>query len=133
MYVTGLLPLTGMFETVVFVAFCVALLAVWFALLPILRPGLESAWRLSGREAGFRESRGRRLRSGLLALLFGMLIVLVFIALARGEWRDKLVLQIGWHGNGLFDLLPHACWGRGAIGHIAIVWLLGMCLLLATV
>jgi ABC-type transport system involved in cytochrome c biogenesis permease subunit len=41
-YVTGLVPLTGMFETVVFVALYAALLGLWFAMLPLwwpARPG----------------------------------------------------------------------------------------------
>jgi ABC-type transport system involved in cytochrome c biogenesis permease subunit len=38
-YVTGLVPLTGMFETVVFVALYAALLGLWFALLPLWWPG----------------------------------------------------------------------------------------------
>ncbi len=37
-YVTGLVPLTGMFETVVFVALYAALLGLWFALLPLCWP-----------------------------------------------------------------------------------------------
>ena len=37
-YITGLVPLTGMFETVVFVALYAALLGLWFALLPLFWP-----------------------------------------------------------------------------------------------
>ena len=36
-YITGLVPLTGMFETVEFVALYAALLGLWFALLPLWR------------------------------------------------------------------------------------------------
>ena len=36
-YITGLVPLTGMFETVVFVALYAAVLGLWFALLPLTR------------------------------------------------------------------------------------------------
>ena len=36
-YITGLVPLTGMFETVVFVALYAALVGLWFALKPLLR------------------------------------------------------------------------------------------------
>jgi ABC-type transport system involved in cytochrome c biogenesis permease subunit len=35
--ITGLVPLTGMFETVIFVSIYAALLGLWFALLPTLR------------------------------------------------------------------------------------------------
>ncbi len=37
-YVTGLVPLTGMFETVEFVALYAGLLGLWFALSPLWRP-----------------------------------------------------------------------------------------------
>ena len=36
-YITGLVPLTGMFETVVFVALYAALVGLWFTLKPLLR------------------------------------------------------------------------------------------------
>ena len=53
-YVTGLVPLTGMFETVVFVALYAALLGLWFALLPLWWPsgrrpdGQPHATRMDG-------------------------------------------------------------------------------------
>jgi hypothetical protein len=42
-YITGLVPLTGMFETVVFVALYAALLGIWFAVLPLVWRGRRSA------------------------------------------------------------------------------------------
>ncbi len=46
-YITGYTAVTNMFETVVFVAYTVALLGVWFTLLPLLWPGMAAAWRLT--------------------------------------------------------------------------------------
>ncbi|MFZ5829246.1 MAG: cytochrome c biogenesis protein CcsA [Planctomycetota bacterium] len=46
--ITGLVPLTGMFETVVFVAACVTLMGLAFALTPLFAPGLRAAWKLTG-------------------------------------------------------------------------------------
>ena len=51
MYVIGTVPLTGMFETVVFIAICVALLAVGFTLEPLFARGLQAAWQMTGRSA----------------------------------------------------------------------------------
>ena len=48
-YVTGLVPLTGMFETVVFVALYAALLGLWFALRPVFWPGKEEPLGIAGR------------------------------------------------------------------------------------
>ena len=45
--ITGMIPVTNMFETVLFVAATVALLGLWFGILPILWPGLGRAWRLT--------------------------------------------------------------------------------------
>ena len=46
-YITGLVPLTGMFETVEFVALYAALLGLWFACVPLLRPRNEG-WAIHG-------------------------------------------------------------------------------------
>ena len=46
-YITGYVAVTNMFETVVFVAYTVALFGVWFAVLPLLWPGMVAAWRLT--------------------------------------------------------------------------------------
>lgn len=43
--ITGRAPVTNMFETVVFVAVAVALLGLWFALLPLTGRGLRAAWQ----------------------------------------------------------------------------------------
>ncbi|MFW5692956.1 MAG: cytochrome c biogenesis protein CcsA, partial [Thermoguttaceae bacterium] len=66
-YITGYTAVTNMFETVVFVAYTVALLGVWFTLLPLLRPGMVAAWRLTALppplRALFPALRGARRRS----------------------------------------------------------------------
>jgi len=46
-YITGWAPVTNMFETVIFVALVVALLAIWFVLYPMFGPGLLAAWRMT--------------------------------------------------------------------------------------
>jgi len=45
--ITGRAPVATMFETVIFVALVVALLGLWFTLLPLLAGGLRLGWRLS--------------------------------------------------------------------------------------
>lgn len=45
--ITGLVPLTGMFETVVFMGLATALLGIWFVFSPLLWPGLRAGWRLA--------------------------------------------------------------------------------------
>lgn len=46
-YVTQWAPVTNMYETVVWVAFCVSILGAWFLLLPLAWQGIKDAWRLT--------------------------------------------------------------------------------------
>jgi ABC-type transport system involved in cytochrome c biogenesis permease subunit len=45
--VTGWAPVTNMYETVVFVPWVIAALAIWFVLLPLTWTGISDAWRLT--------------------------------------------------------------------------------------
>lgn len=45
--ISGWAPVTNMYETMIFVPFVVSLLGAWFALLPVLWPGLQNAWRMT--------------------------------------------------------------------------------------
>jgi ABC-type transport system involved in cytochrome c biogenesis permease subunit len=45
--ITGWAPVTNMYETVIFVPYVVAILGLWFLLLPLLWPGISHAWRLT--------------------------------------------------------------------------------------
>jgi ABC-type transport system involved in cytochrome c biogenesis permease subunit len=136
-YVTRLLPLTGMFETVVFVALCVALLGVWFTLLPLTWPGLSAAWRLTAFPVGRLESppgeaalslwgpRWWSVGKWLLLLPRGYLMYWVFIKLARTPQTLS---------DGYFNLLPKSDIGSSmpTISNLT-VWLLGLCVLLLCV
>jgi len=46
-YVTGWAPVTGMFESVVFVALVAAILGLWFTLQPLVGVALHGAWRIT--------------------------------------------------------------------------------------
>ena len=117
-YVTGWAPVTGMFETVVYVALVGATLGVWFTILPLLRSGLRSAWLLSAApgtwEAGaaVRQSIAweRRYwpRSGWLCLAprAGLMYV-VFTRLALAPY--------GSGGAPLFHLLPRISVGAACL------------------
>ncbi len=73
-YVSGLVPLTGMFETVVFVALSVALLGLWFALLPLL------ALARHGVPARMEEVLGRRFFALSGAIVSFVAMVLAYYA-----------------------------------------------------
>jgi len=137
MYVTGLVPMTGMFETVVFAALCVALLGLWFTLLPLTWPGLKAAWRLT---AAPRTWEARRLAEEdtalwkpswwsagewILLLPRAVLTYWVFIRLARFP-ADP--------GKGYLDLWPKTAAGSSFPGvNDFVVWLVGLCVLLLAI
>jgi ABC-type transport system involved in cytochrome c biogenesis permease subunit len=52
-YVTQWAPVTNMYETVIWVAFCVSILGAWFLLLPLVWPGLKDAWRATALPGSF--------------------------------------------------------------------------------
>jgi len=52
--ISGWVPVTSMFESVVFVALTVSLLGLWFALVPVLWPGIRDAWQSTALPAGIR-------------------------------------------------------------------------------
>ena len=126
-YITGLVPLTGMFESVVFVSLCVALLGLWFALLPLLWPGLQTAWQLTALPV--RAGRGEPLRQRtirwILFALRGMLMVGIFLGITRFPGRPA---------NGLFDLVPPIALGASmpSVNEV-LVWLAGLGVLAAAV
>jgi len=45
--ITGWAPVTNMYETIVMMAFAVAIWGVWYALYPLLQPALQLAWTYS--------------------------------------------------------------------------------------
>lgn len=137
-YITGLVPLTGMFETTVFVALCVAVLGLWFALLPIVRPGWLLAWRLTAlpsslnilarkqKDHASRASEADPSWAGMVRwpnlLLRAGLIYWLFI---------KLVIFPNRPGVGYFNLLPKTNLGQSlpTAGSL-MVWIVGSCVLL---
>ena len=129
-YITSLVPLTGMFETVVFVALCVALLGLWFALTPLLWPGLQTAWRLTRVGCVLARTResppaGAWVQAPTLQALRVVLMVLVFLVLAR--WPNSF-------GLGIFDLWPASALGATMpSANDVLVWLCGLCILAAAV
>ena len=46
-WITGWIPVTNMYETIILAAFSASLLGLWYALSPLLYPAIVLAWRLS--------------------------------------------------------------------------------------
>jgi ABC-type transport system involved in cytochrome c biogenesis permease subunit len=133
--VTGLVPLTNMFESVAFVAMSVALLGIWFALLPLFWPGLRLAWRLTALPLPWRTAapspedaallRPERWRPVQAALGVARLVLvgLTFCWLARLSPDSAF---------GYFDIALRldsaATWSQNL--NDAVVWAVGWCVLL---
>jgi ABC-type transport system involved in cytochrome c biogenesis permease subunit len=137
-YITGLVPLTGMFETTVFVALCVAVLGLWFAMLPIVWPGWQLAWRLTSLPACLNYwTRLRKNHANPVAenepSWAGILqwLNLIFRAGLTYWLFIKLVVFPGRSGVGYFNLLPKTNLGESlpTIGGV-MVWIVGWCVLL---
>ncbi len=45
--ITGWVPVTNMFETIIFVGLTSAMMGTWFTLSPMLNPGIIAAWRMT--------------------------------------------------------------------------------------
>ena len=127
-YITGWAPVTGMFETVVYVALVGAMLGVWFTILPLLRAGLHSAWTLTAAPGTWETAwRGRGPDSGYLFLIPRVLLMgAIFNRLARVPY-----------GSGeapLFHLLPRISDGASLPSVMELMtWLTGLCVLTAAV
>lgn len=123
-YITGWLPLTGMFESVALVGLGVALLGTWFTLLPVVWPGLRLGWQRSAfplrrGEAGAGTALGWLAQGPKLAVAASLL------------W----VLSLGGCGWPVyFDLLPRRAIGAAlpSLDNV-IVWAVGLAVLLGMI
>lgn len=135
MFITGWAPVTNMFETVIFVALVVALLGLWFVLLPLLWPGLRSAWRMTAMpltwEASPVETDPARLLSARAAGVGNWLLLAPRIALAAGVVYLFTQQSYGQgEGYRVISLLPKGDAGTAALTvNDIITWLVGLAVL----
>ena len=109
--ITGMIPVTNMFETVLFVAATVALLGLWFGILPILWPGLGRAWRLTAMpwpkkcndQAAESDLTWSLARVSILAVRAVLVVGMVYV-LAIGDYNPSGDGSVLW-------LLPKASGG----------------------
>lgn len=136
--ITGWAPVTNMYETVIFVPFVVSLLGGWFALLPLLWPGLKNGWRMTAIPGSW---EAKPLSAEQAALMqpgawnaSGWLFVLP---------RAVLGLLVGW----MLSWAPYAAGDRTIINLLPVVdagqswpdlndwvtWAVGLCVLIPSV
>ena len=136
--ITGWAPVTNMFETVVFVALVVAMLGVWFTLLPLIWPGLSAAWRSTAfpflREATGLDDKQIELMSQERWNLFGWLMALPRLALMGMVFY---LLSYADYGSGenltVISLTPKADVGSSMPTlNSLLTWAVGMCVLAAS-
>ncbi len=132
--ITRLLPLTGMFESVVFMALCVGVLGLWFTLLPLLRDGWQMAWRLTAVPAGWEaipldeQHLQWCPRQCWTALNWGLLLPRVVLSVLAFLWLARTSPQAQ---RGYFDLVPplDSTASPGTIVAGWLVWAVGLCVL----
>jgi ABC-type transport system involved in cytochrome c biogenesis permease subunit len=132
MHVTGLIPLTGMFETVVFVALAVVILGLGFALWPLAQFGLSNAWNMTAFSRKKHDFDAKNAATSnkpvspamrwTWRVLRGMLTAVLFYLIVR--WPGRV-------DGGIFDLLPQSALGTSAPSiNDVLVWLGGICIVL---
>jgi len=120
--IAGWVPVTSMFESVVFVALTVSFLGLWFALAPVLWPGIQDAWRMTAlpKRSPTPENIANWVfllpRIGLMGLTFYML---VFAGLGTG-------------GNPIIRLWPRID-SVSQIVNGLLTWAVGWCVLVPSV
>ena len=137
--ITGRAPVTNMFETVVFVALVVALLGLWFTLLPLTGCGVRAAWRLAAvpgtreaaplgpEELSLLSERAWRTANWLLLAPRAALAYFVYAAFALVPYGEK-------EGSTAISLLPRADVGASmpTVSDLA-VWIVGLAVLVLCV
>ena len=133
-HITGLVPVTGMFETVVFTALCVSLLGIWFALLPLLWPGLTAAWRLTAApltwEAGVLSGQQAALMEPRTWSTANRILLLPRLALAAAVFIPLSLWPYGSANSPIFSLGPKTDGGASfpTWNHL-LTWAVGLCVL----
>lgn len=139
--ITGFAPVTGMYETVIYVPFFVSLLGMWFALLPLTWEGLTHSWRMTALPGtwettplNFDQQRIASptawtlggavaivLRLGLMALTFWLLAVAPY---AAGDRQIINLLPVADVGSGSYTFNDFLTWAVGLCVLIPSVWFL---------
>ncbi|MCA9269508.1 MAG: cytochrome c biogenesis protein CcsA, partial [Planctomycetales bacterium] len=105
--VTEWAPVTNMYETVVFVPTVIAVLGLWFLLLPLLWTGISDAWRLTAIpltwEAGTLDERRLSMMSPEFWMIPGLLLAPVRIVLSVFGF---VLVSIRAYGDGGQPILP---------------------------
>lgn len=139
-HITGLAPLTGMFETVVISALCVALMGAAFTLLPLVSGGVRLGWRLTALphtpEATPWQSVLPEGASPTPWAVAGAVFAPLRVAAAAGVALSLARVPGVWEGGrfGYFSALPRAdASGMGYSANSLIVWVVSLVVLLAAV
>lgn len=137
--ITGWVPVTNMFETVVFVALVGAMLGLWFTLLPLLWPGMTRAWRMASMPRlirlaarGTSESASPAGRGEFLA---NWILLLPQLYLMYRLFRALTLESYGSGGEApIISLLPATDVGSSVpTGNDVLTWAVGWCVLVPTV
>lgn len=158
-HITGLVPVTNMFETVVFSALVVAAMGAWFTLLPLIWPGLLAAWQMtglprlrktatSGDEAAGEGPgvRGSCSTDGQNHRTANWLLILLRVLLSYGIFYALSLVPYGASGEPIFSLLPKTdvgsslptlsnllAWIAGLTVNSVLTWSVGLCVLAVSV
>jgi ABC-type transport system involved in cytochrome c biogenesis permease subunit len=149
--VTRWAPVTGMYETVIYVPTFITLLGLWFTLLPAVWPGLKRAWRWtaipfsweatpSEPEETSDGAPGRRGRDAVAERtsdsesMINWLMLLPRLLLMGVVYWLLAVAPYAAGGRTIVNVLPVTDVGSSVpSGNNLLVWFVGMCVLLPSV
>jgi len=136
--ITGDSPVTNMFETMVFVAWCVGFLGLWFSLQPLFWPGLSLSWRLAAfpftwEEKPLEEAHEQLISFGK-ARFWSLLAVIPRLALMGVVYWALVIVKYG-EGKPLpiINLAPQTGYGASLpTADALLTWAAAMCVLVCS-
>ncbi len=147
-YITGYVSVTNMFESVVFMAYTVAFLGVWFTLVPLLWPGILAAWRITAlpppllaalagvwRMVARRKARGVSGEAAPSGVAWAQwLLLLPQLAMMAALITVLTMFPYGSGGRAIFRLLPNVDPGQMLpTTSDLLAWIAGLAVLAPTV
>ncbi|MBN1589831.1 MAG: hypothetical protein JW888_09985, partial [Pirellulales bacterium] len=128
--ITGMVPITNMYETVLFVGLTVALFGLWFALLPFVWPVLGAAWRVTAIAPTPQAAASAGLSGDLARWYWRAMPVLRVILTVAFVYVLAVAPNNPSEDAPIFPLLP--TFASGAIGDVLgaiTIWLVGLSVL----
>lgn len=137
MLITGWAPVTGMYESVIYVPLMAAGVGVWFCLLPLTWNGFKAAWRMTALPGTWESSELTDDELAVAAperwLPLQMVLLLPRAALSALTFAVLAVWPYAAGDRTIVNLLPNHDTGASPDFNSVLTWLVGLAVLAPTV